>query len=387
MTGVPLVLHAVDTLRTGGAQWALGALVAGLHETGLTRNVVVAGTADRADPALLALLNAHAERVIVLDTRRLADPAWIAGMARALRPERPQLLHTHLVGANVTGRLAARLARVPHVATVHTPPGGAEDTPGRRWADGVTARSSSRIVAPSTAVAEAYAARWRLPARRVTVLPNPAPPRPARPGARAAVRAELGIGDREVLVVCLARLEAQKGVDVLVQAAEGLPDDVRVVVAGDGPERAALLAPATAAGVRLLGHRSDVADLLAAADLLVLPSRHEALPLTLLEAMQAGVPVVASCVGGIPELLGGGAGVLVPPGAAGALREAIDALAADRARRTELAAAGASRVAAAHAPAVVARAHLALYREVLAERRDRRWLRDDAAAARPGARA
>ncbi len=233
----------------------------------------------------------------------------------------------------------------------------------------MTAHLSARIVAPSAAVGEAYADRWRLSPDRVVVLANPVPPRHPAPGARERVRSELQMGDGETLVLCLARLERQKGVDVLIEAARSLPATVRIVVAGDGPEHDALLDPATAAGVQLLGHRRDVADLLAAADLLCLPSRHEALPLALLEAMQAGVPVVASAVGGIPELLARGAGVLVAPGAATALGTAIGELVADPARRRRLAADGAVRVAARHAPAVVAQAHFAVYRSLLRDGR------------------
>ncbi len=364
MSRPPLVVHAIDTLRTGGAQWVLGALVEGLAGAGLTRNVVVAGTADRADPILLARLDACADRVEILDSHRLADPALLAGIVRALRGERPALLHTHLVGTNVNGRIAARLARVPHVATVHTAPGGAEDTPGRRWADGLTARLSRRIVVPSAAVGEAYRTRWRVPSGRITVIPNPVPSRVPRAGARAAVRRELAVADDELLVLCLARLEPQKGVDVLLDAARGLPGRVRVAVAGDGPERDRLEGPASEAGVRMLGHRADVADLLAASDLVCLPSRHEALPLTLLEAMAAGVPVVASAVGGVPELLEGGAGALVHAGDAPGLRDALCALAGDPAARERFAAGGAARVAARHSPAVVAAAHAALYCEL-----------------------
>ncbi|MCW3000506.1 MAG: glycosyl transferase group 1 [Solirubrobacterales bacterium] len=360
MTGPPVVLHAIDALRTGGAEWVLGGLVAALADAGLTRNVVVSATAHEADPALVALLDTSADRLELLDATRMADRRFLTGLLRAARPWAPAVVHSHLVGASVNGRVLARLLGVPHVVTVHTPPGGAEDSVRRQQADGLTARLSARIIAPSSAVAQAYAKAWSVPASRLTVLPTAPPPREPAAGARARVRAELAIAPGEVLVLCLARLEPAKGVHVLLEATRALPA-VHVVVAGDGSERARLAPLAQAAGGRLLGTRDDVADLLEAADVVCLASLHEALPLSLLEAMRSGRPVVASAVGGIPELLADGAGVLVPPGDAAALRAALAALAQDRALRERVGAAGRARVAERHAPELVARAHADLY--------------------------
>lgn len=365
MTRRPVVLHAIDALRTGGAEWLLGALVTALATEGLTRNVVVAGTPHEADPGLLALLEAHADRVDVLHTTRLADRRFLTGLLRAARPLRPDLVHTHLVGANVNGRLAARVLGVPHVATVHTPPGGAEDSPARLRADGLTARMSARIVAPSQAVADAYARHWHVDRARMRVLPSPVAPRAATDDDRRTLRAALGARDGELLVLCVARLQPAKGVDVLLEAARGL-SGVRVVVAGDGPEREALREPARAGGATLLGHRSDVGALLAAADAVCLPSRHEALPLSLLEAMQAASPIVASAVGGIPELLDGDAGLLVPPGDPGALRASLERLAHDAGLRARLGDRARARVEERHSARAVAHAHAGLYDELLA---------------------
>jgi glycosyltransferase involved in cell wall biosynthesis len=361
----PVVLHAIDALRTGGAEWTVGALVAALAGEGLTRNVVVSATDDDADPALLALLDATADRVELLDARRMADHRFLVGLLSASRPQRPALVHSHLVGASVNGRLAARVLGVPHVTTVHTPPGGAEDSRRRQQADGLTARLSARVVAPSAAVAEAYRRAWHVPARRMAVLPGAAAVRPPRPGARRRVREELGISSAEVLVLAVARLVPAKGIDVLSAAATRLPGHVRVVVAGDGEDRGRLQDAARRAGVLLLGARGDVPDLLDAADVVCLPSRHEALPLSVLEAMRAARPVVASAVGGLPELLEDGAGVLVPPGDAGALAQALTRLADDRALREQIGAAGRGRVQERHDPAEAARAHARLYAALL----------------------
>jgi glycosyltransferase involved in cell wall biosynthesis len=139
-----------------------------------------------------------------------------------------------------------------------------------------------------------------------------------------------------------------------------------VAIAGDGPLEADLDARIRAQRlpVALLGRRDDVADLLAAADLIVLPSRWEARSLTAQEALRAGTPLVATRTGGLPGLLGDGA-LLVPPGDAAALAEAVGGLLADPARAAALAAAGRAQAAGWPDEAATARALAAVYRELL----------------------
>lgn len=160
-------------------------------------------------------------------------------------------------------------------------------------------------------------------------------------------RAELGIDTGRPLVLSIARLHPQKGLDVLVDAAArwtGL--QAQVVIAGEGPLHAELAArvAASRAPVRLLGRRTDVADLLAAADLVVLPSRWEARSLAAQEALYAGRALVATAVGGLPELLGDGAR-LVRPDDVDALEVAVRELLADPDGRAALAARGRQQAA------------------------------------------
>lgn len=174
---------------------------------------------------------------------------------------------------------------------------------------------------------------------------------PGLPQARRhpeSVRAELGAGDRP-LVLAVGRLQAQKRLDVLIEAAAewaGQPGAPVVVVAGDGPDQPALAAriAATGAPVTLLGARDDVADLLAAADVVALPSSWEARSLVAQEALRAGVPLVTTAVGGLQELVGPAA-VLVPVGDAAALRSGIEQVLADPRLRARLIADGRARAA------------------------------------------
>jgi glycosyltransferase involved in cell wall biosynthesis len=205
------------------------------------------------------------------------------------------------------------------------------------------------------------------------VAPVSAPPLPAPTRDRAAVRAGLGLPDGRPLVVAVGRLHPQKGYGTLLDAAARWAGDSAdrdavpaVVVAGDGPQRAELAAriDAERLPVTLLGRRTDVADLLAAADLCVLPSVWEARSLTAQEALRSGTPLVATRVGGIPELVGDAA-ELVPAGDAAALSAAVTGVLADPARAARLAAAGRARAEQWPDDSGTARALVAVHRELL----------------------
>jgi len=206
-----------------------------------------------------------------------------------------------------------------------------------------------RIIAVSKAVAES-AARIA-PADRVTVVYNGVDPAPyEEAGARRdAARESLDVGEDEPLVLCVARLAAEKGVGTFLEAA-ALTEHARYVVAGEGPQRARIQWQLRLLGlpegrVTLLGGRDDVPDLLAAADLVCAPSREEGLGLSVIEAMAAGRPVVASRVGGLPEVVEDGvSGVLVAPRDPKPLTDAVTALLADPARAREMGEAGRERV-------------------------------------------
>jgi glycosyltransferase involved in cell wall biosynthesis len=171
------------------------------------------------------------------------------------------------------------------------------------------------------------------------------------------------------IVLTVARLDQQKGHTVLFEAIRELPD-VLFVLAGDGPERAVLEAKARELGIDdrvvLLGHRSDIRDLLAACDLFVLPSNYEALGLAVLEAMAAGRAVVATAVGGIPEaVLNGVTGVLVRPRDPSALASAIRTLLADPVLAHSMGAAGMSRVQQEFSSATMVQRVTRIYEEAL----------------------
>jgi glycosyltransferase involved in cell wall biosynthesis len=201
----------------------------------------------------------------------------------------------------------------------------------------IVARGADVVLVVSADIGEAITRRGARDVRSA-VVPAPVLAPPQRPVAQ--VRDELGVPPEAALLVTIARLAPQKGLGLLVDAvarvsASGVP--VLAVVAGDGPMAAQVTADAAArqAPLRLLGRRDDVADLLAAADVVVVPSRWEGQPLIVQEALLAGAAIVATDAGGTAAVAGNGA-VLVPPGDPAAMAEAITGLLADPDRAAAL---------------------------------------------------
>lgn len=275
------------------------------------------------------------------------DLAGAAKLRRALDKARPGLVHTHLMLADVLGRPYGRSRRVPVVTTLHTQAeqlfrrrGIAGRLEGILYRRAMTATASAVTTACSRAAAESAMAAC--PALgEVAAIENGIDldrVAGARAGDRDAVRHELGVGDR-VLCLAVGRLSQVKGHDILLRAAAmARSPGLIVAIAGAGVEEASLHALAARLGLRdralFLGRCEHIGPVLQAADLFVLPSRREGLPISLIEAMACGLPIVATDVGGVRDVVEpSGAGIVVPPEDPAALAEAVDALVADPERR------------------------------------------------------
>jgi glycosyltransferase involved in cell wall biosynthesis len=262
------------------------------------------------------------------------------------------VLHTHLFGSNTLGRLLGRLAGVPVViAHEHWSTKASREV----WVDRALYRLSDRILVPSAASKEMVMRTERIPAGRIDVVYNGVDTAIfAHSEKREEVRSELHIPADAILLGIVGRLSEEKGgVDFLIRAVARLcktKPNLRLLVVGDGPLRGNLeaLAAESAPGGAIIftGTRNDVAHLLSAMDLFVLPSLNEALPIVVLEAMAAGLPVIATRVGGVPEIVDHEkTGLLVEPGSEGALYSALEHLICDADLREHLARAGRARVA------------------------------------------
>ncbi|HKE52829.1 MAG TPA: glycosyltransferase family 4 protein [Actinomycetes bacterium] len=326
----------------GGIGRHVRSIATGLSEHGIPVSVAGPESTDRVFGYRAAGLPFHP--IEIANTPR---PTADLAAARRLRrlAAGADLVHAHGLRAGFVAGLALvgpdRAARAPLVVTWHN----AVLTTGiqRRVLAGLertVARSATLTLGASSDLVDRA---WELGARDARLGPVAAPPLPPAERDGSVVRAELDAGDRPV-ILAVGRLAPQKSYQFLLSAArhwaERRPQPL-VVIAGEGPERPVLQAEidAHALPVRLLGHRSDIADLLGAADLVALTSRWEARALIAQEALRAGRPLVATAVGGLPELVGRAA-VLVPYGDAGALAAAVDRLLDDPLEAARFAQAG-----------------------------------------------
>ncbi len=299
------VLHVITGLGVGGAEQQLRLL---LRHLPMRCDVL---TLTNPGPVAEGL-RADGVRVVHLGMRGNRDLGALPKLVRFIRRGRYDLVHTHLYRACLYGRLAARLAGVrATVATEHSL--GEAEIEGRRLSAGVRALylASERMGAATVAVSDTVAARlegWGVPAARVHVVPNGIEAVRFRfdEGVRRATRARTGLPERAFVVGGVGRLVPGKRFDVLVRAVAALPG-AHLLIAGDGPERAALRRLAAELGaqgrIHLLGERDPLGDsadgrtpgipaLLAAMDVFVSPSREEAFGLAVVEALAAGLPVL-----------------------------------------------------------------------------------------------
>lgn len=371
------VHHLIDTLGTGGAEVLLVEL-AKVADAGGFR-VTVGYLQDKGGGMVRGrLLEAGVEARLVAIPPRLGQAALRRTRAH-LTAVSPDILHTHLAHSDLLGGMAAMTLRMPAVSTMHQEAWFQEDATARaRWrvrlAAHVRRAADQRVITVSERSRLSYLATgWDRPARVVAVR-NGIGGR-AEPGAGARVRQELGIAPDELVVGMLSALRPVKRHDIAIEAFRALSEgrrSLRLVVAGDGPHREAVRDAALPLGDRvvLAGYRGDTMALLDAYDVLLQPSYHEALPTSCIEAMAAGVPVIATDVGGTREVVvDGETGVLVA--AAAGPREVADALATlldDPARRLALGAAGRARFEAEFTAERWAKSLGDIYRDVLSAR-------------------
>jgi glycosyltransferase involved in cell wall biosynthesis len=344
-------IHCLKTTGIAGAETHLLALLPALREQGVESAVVLLEDPRKPQSELRARLERVRIPVQTLPIRGHLDPFLPSRLIEVLRRESFDLLHAHLPHGEVYGELALRaFPQRPLVISRHNDDRFRRWLPAR-WAFAPSIRRAGRIIAISQAVRRFLLEVEGAPAEKVAVIPYgldaEAFARSAHPGA---FRGQIDPRPAP-LVVFVGRLTRQKGVDVLLRAfadVERNHPTARLILAGDGPDRPALMALAQRLGLRramFLGWRSDAADILADADLAVMPSRWEGFGLVALEAMALAKPVVASRVSALPEIVAPEkTGLLVPPGDAGGLAAAIDALLADPARAEAMGRAGQARV-------------------------------------------
>ena len=380
------VLHAITRLTLGGSSENTIASCVALDRAGY--DCTLAASFRESDASSLADARRRGCRLVDLPAlgREVAPVADLTALAQILgliRRERPAIVHTHTSKAGFIGRLAAAIARVP--AVIHQPHGhvfygyyGPRKTAVFTALERQAARWTDRIITLTDRGAAEHVARGVGRAAQYVAVPSGVPTSALRAAApaRGEARARLGLPPDAFVVVGLGRLVPIKGFDLLVRALPAVAARIpsaRVLLVGDGAERAQLETIAAALGVsgrlRLTGELMDVTTPLAAADVLAVPSRNEGMGRVIVEGMALGIPVVATSVGGIPDVVTDGeSGRLVEPDDVGALAAALVELGLDEALRRKLGGAAEGR-AEAFSLAVASAKLLAVYADLVRAKR------------------
>jgi glycosyltransferase involved in cell wall biosynthesis len=379
------VAHVITRLCTGGAQENTFHTVRLADRTRFEPDLI-AGPTSGSEGSIEELVRAAGIEVtripgLVRNVSPLNDWRALHALERLFRERRYHIVHTHTSKAGYLGRMAAARAGVPVV--VHTPHGHIFDG---YFPSPVTwlftllerraARHTDRLVAlTARGIGDHLRQGIGRPDQWLAIFSGiDFEPFDAAIARREQTRAALGIGQEEVLVGAVGRLEPVKGFAYFVEAMHAVAyavPEARFVLVGDGSQERKLRRQALNMGPRMhfLGLRRDVPDLMAAMDVLVLPSVNEGMGRVVLEAGAAGIPVVATRVGGVPDIVADGiTGLLVPPRAPAAIARAVVELALDPARRQSMGAAARAFVVPDHGLGAMVRQIEALYNRILEEK-------------------
>jgi glycosyltransferase involved in cell wall biosynthesis len=297
------------------------------------------------DPVAARALSDAGVRHLTLGRRAKWDVHRLGALACVLRRERFDILHSHMFGSNLWGTLIGSACRVPAVVA-HEHSWSFEGNPGRAWLDGnVIGRLATKFVAVSTADRHRMISEEGVSADKVVVIPNGYIPAPVP--SNHDVRAELSLAPDVPVIGIAAVLRPEKRIDLLLRAHARVRSRLpraQLVIAGDGKCRRDLERQARELGldgsVHFLGARTDVDSVLRAADVAALSSDREGSPLLVFECMANNTPLVATAVGGIPDVVEDGrTGVLVPRRDVRALADGMINLLSDPERRGRMAAA------------------------------------------------
>jgi glycosyltransferase involved in cell wall biosynthesis len=345
---MPLHVHVlIDSLTWGGAETLLADFTHGAREANI--RVTVGYMTPRSEAAgKLRRLGIEPELVPIRSLLGRADRRLVKDHVAEVSPD---LLHTHLGNSDFLGGLAARSLGIPTVSTLHI----------IEWSSTMRDRVKSWIMAWARrrcayrviAVSEAQRRRYLRPrwdrSGHVVTIHNGIVGR-VQPGEGARLRAQHGIRPDDLVVGMVGVLREGKGHDVAIDAVAALHKDfpqLRLLIVGDGPIRADIerMAKKIADAAVFTGYRDDVLGFLDASDVLLQPSRVDAFPTSLMEAAAARVPVVATAVGGIPEIVvPGETGLLIdPPATAGRVADALGTLLSDPETRETMGRAGRQR--------------------------------------------
>jgi glycosyltransferase involved in cell wall biosynthesis len=384
------VLRVIARLNMGGPALHVAYLSAGLRERGYD-TTLVAGSLARGESSMAFVADAAGVPVVQLpqlhrEVSAVYDALSVARLARLIRERRPHILHTHTAKAGAVGRVAARLAgdaRPPIV--VHTFHGhvlhgyfGPAKAEAFRRVEQALARDTTRLIAVSPEVRDDLVGLGVAPREKFAVVRLGVELEQrthAREEARAQFRRLFGVPEDRFVVGWIGRMTAVKRLPDVLATFRRLRDrgvEATLCLVGEGPDRDEVEALAQRLGIMrdclFVGYQREVAPYYAFFDALLLPSANEGTPVVAIEALAAGLPVVATDVGGVGDVVEDGVdGFLVAAGDVDALADRLQRLAADPGLRQRLGEAGAERVPERYAVERLVDDMDGLYRELLAE--------------------
>jgi glycosyltransferase involved in cell wall biosynthesis len=361
------ILHVVAPAAYGGLERVVELLAGGHRQLGHDVTVAVVHDPDRPPEAFMSSLSDRSVRLEPVPIRGRSYSRERGLIDAICEDIQPDVMHTHGYRPDVLLAAVARRRRIPHVTTVHGFTGGDWRNRLYEWLQTRSYRRFARVVAVSRRLGEALA-RDGVPAERISVLPN-AWDELTPPLGRAEAREALGLQGEGFRLGWVGRVSPEKGADVFVDALEQLGDlPLAASIVGDGPQLDKLRRRATASGsserIRWHGAVPGAGRLFRAFDAFVLSSRTEGTPIALFEAIAAGVPVVATAVGGVPDVVTPREALLVPPDDPNALAAAIRQLRSDPAGAQARADAAAARLTDMYAIEPWLASYLAIYRDV-----------------------
>lgn len=301
------IVHLSAPAEFGGLERVVDALVRNRHASGQRVHSVALLSVDDPEPAWHRALTEAGISTRVIRSRSRAYLSELREIRSVLRQLGADIVHTHGYRADTLGYLAARTHGIGTVSTVHGFTRGGGINALYEWLQRRVLRQFDAVIAVSAPLASELA-HSGIASAKVATVPNVVTVDLSRVMERHAAREALGLDVGAVVVGWVGRLSHEKAPDLAVEAVATLGDpNVLLALIGDGPMRESLAAQATSRGmearVRLLGARAEAVRYLRAFDLLLLSSRTEGTPVILLEAALAGMPIVASSVGGVPDLV------------------------------------------------------------------------------------
>ena len=345
------IIQVIDSLQVGGAQSLLLTFAATVQP--LPVKLTLVSLQDNADSPVPNALRDLGVTIHTLPAPRLFDVARVRQLTAVFKQEKYDVVHTHLTYANILGTMAGRFAGIPVMATLHNVVAAKQSKAARRAEQYMLDYAAAQIIAVGHLVAVAN--RERFSHRQIEVVANAVADTHLSLSSdeRNGLRRTLVGDEKRPLLISVGRLTTQKGFPDLLTAfaniRQSIPD-AALIIAGTGEDYDALAAQIQTLGLsghaHLLGRRDDIPQLLAASDVFISSSHWEGLPIAVLEAMSAGLPVVATAVGEIPQLLVDGTGIIIPAKEPKQIETAVTTLLNNPAQRQTMGQAARAHIAA-----------------------------------------